>query len=150
MTPMTRWPGAMVAAYEGKRDDPGILMSRRALQKTNIGSPGTQYLSLPQKTNVERENFIHFKFPRCQNDDGMKESLRIFRQDGHSIRSRNRCFSIARKMFFQVILCNFFQVDQFRRFVRRAFCENRGLLLLGHYFGTSYELLGLDPTFGLL
>ena len=21
---------------------------------------------------------------------------------------------------------------------------------LGHYFGTSYELLGLDPTFGLL
>ena len=60
VTPMTRWPGAMVAAYEGKRDDPGILMSRRALQKTNIGSPGTQYLSLPQKTNVERENFIHF------------------------------------------------------------------------------------------
>ena len=78
----------------------------------------------------------------------MKKILQIFRQDGHFIRFRNRCFFIARKMFCQVILCNFFRwisldVLSGRHFVR---IED----YLGHYFGTSYELLGLDPTFGLL
>ena len=70
----------------------------------------------------------------------MKTILQVFRQDGHSIRSRNRCFFIARKMFCQIILCNFFQVYQFRRFVRNAFCENRGFLgtLLWNFFWTTW------------
>ena len=81
----------------------------------------------------------------------MKKILQIFRQDGHFIRFRNRFFFIAMKLFCQIIVCNFFQVDQFRHFVRKAFCENRGILdLIEDYFGTSYKLLGLDSTFGLL
>ena len=60
-------------------------------------------------------------------------------------------FSLPGRCFVRLFCAIFFQVDQFRHFVRKAFCENRGILdLIEDYFGTSYKLLGLDSTFGLL
>ena len=54
----------MVPPYEGKRDRGGILMSRRALQKTNIGSPETQYLSPSQENKCGKEEILVNSLPQ--------------------------------------------------------------------------------------